>query len=330
MDKLPFEQVTREIITRKEATTNPAHGYNPEQRPIQEHISYGIAVINKHAGPTSHQIADYVSKILNIPRAGNTGTLDPNCTGVLPVTLDKATRAGQTLLTAGKEYICLLKLHDDRTPEEITKAVQAHLGTITQMPPVKSAVKRQFRQREIYYINILEIEGRNVLFQVGCQAGTYIRTLCVQIGKYLKTNGHMQQLVRTKAGPFTMHDAVTLHDLQDAYMFWKEEGTEAGLRKTIQPYERTATHLPKIWVFDSAVHAICNGAEVYVSGISKFNPVQPGERAAIMTLKGELIGLGMTAMETEEIMHLQKGVAIKTDAVFMDKSLYPKPAPRIL
>src|SRR3989344_9025553 len=143
MDKLPFETLTREINIRKEATTNPAYGHTPEQRPIKEHISYGIAVINKPSGPTSHQVADYVSKILELPRAGNTGTLDPAVSGLLPVTLDKATRAGQTLLTAGKEYICLLKLHDDRPEDEIKTAVAAHLGTITQMPPVKSAVKRQ-------------------------------------------------------------------------------------------------------------------------------------------------------------------------------------------
>ncbi|HLD12618.1 MAG TPA: RNA-guided pseudouridylation complex pseudouridine synthase subunit Cbf5 [Candidatus Nanoarchaeia archaeon] len=321
--KLPSEE-PQKIIVKKESTTNPEHGYNPEQRPIEEHIKYGIFNCNKTPGPTSHQVAEYVKNILHLSKAGNTGTLDPNCTGVLPITLEKATRVGQALLKAGKEYICYMKLHDDKPETEIRKAFEKFLGTITQMPPVKSAVKRQLRDRKIYYLDIMEIDGRNVLFKVGCQAGTYIRTLCVDIGKNLGTNAHMQQLVRTKAGPFTYETWKTLHDLQDAYINWKEDGNEKKLRACITPYEKAVDYLPKIWVFDSAVNPICNGAEVYVTGISKFNPLEPKQLTAIMTLKNELIGLGISHMDTDEILKLERGVAVKTDAVFLDKDLYPK------
>ena len=243
---------------------------------------------------------------------------------MLPITLERATRSGQMLLSAGKEYVCFMKLHADVSEEKVREVLQSFVGTITQMPPVKSAVKRQLRERNIYYLNVLETDGRNVLFRVGSQAGTYIRTICVDAGKKLGIGAHMQQLIRTKAGPFTDKDWVTLQDLQDAYSFWKEDGDETLLRKYVTPFEKAAEHLPKVWVFDSAVHTICSGAEVYVSGISRFNTVQPKERVAIMTLKGELIGLGAAAMETGEIQHLQKGVAVKPDAIFMDRNVYPK------
>ncbi|MDO8628169.1 MAG: RNA-guided pseudouridylation complex pseudouridine synthase subunit Cbf5 [Nanoarchaeota archaeon] len=321
--KLPAEQ-PQEIIVKKIAETNPSYGYNPKQRPIEEHIKYGIFNCNKPDGPTSHQVAEYVKNILHLTKAGNTGTLDPAVSGVLPITLEKATRVGQALLKAGKEYICYMKLHNDKTEKEIREAINKFVGTITQMPPVKSAVKRQLRDRDIYYLEILEIAGRNVLFKVGCQAGTYIRTLCVDIGKQLGIGAHMQQLVRTKAGPFTYETWKTLHDLQDAYINWKEEGKEEQLRACITPYEKAVDYLPKIWVFDSAVNPICNGAEVYVTGISKLTPLQPGALTAIMTLKNELIGLGIAQLETEEALKLERGVAVKTDAIFLDKELYPK------
>ena len=199
--KLPAEE-PQKIIVKQEATTNPDYGHNPEQRPIEEHIRYGIFNCNKPDGPTSHQVAEYVKNILHLTKAGNTGTLDPAVNGVLPITLEKATRVGQALLKAGKEYICYMKLHDDKPATTIREAINKFLGTITQMPPVKSAVKRQLRDRDIYYLEILEIEGRNVLFKVGCQAGTYIRKLVHDIGASLGCGAHMAELRRTKAGPF--------------------------------------------------------------------------------------------------------------------------------
>ncbi len=822
MNKLPFEEEDRKIIVKKGVETNPAYGFQSDKRPIDQLLQYGIVNLNKSQGPSSHVVADYVKKILCLSKSGNTGTLDPNVSGVLPITLERATRTGQMLLSAGKEYICFMKLHADIPEEKIREALQSFVGSITQMPPVKSAVKRQLRERNIYYLEILEIDGRNVLFKVGCQAGTYIRTICLHptidiitnngfvsaenffnnptpiysfykgkiikkhpsavqripspkkmiklktndgtniivtpdhkllistyngykmieawkirkgdylvkslcipnnekehivadllddeyliaqpeikeeckkefvktygsirgmyrnlkfdrkaflkgskcaisikhlktakiynkvkkrlnvfktqkgniikldslnrdhyylmgliasdgnntkekrtrrftrikfgnkekclidrfieiyknlfpnihiskksdkgffivdttnslfaticaslgilspqsksdllpilnskkefiraflkgyfdgdgtahfkkrsigegctssvyicccsetntkrihqmllklgiqskislrttgfrdmyaihingiasqkkfineigtnhprkndyfkrisrlkdkefydkryvgfhyknyitfyekklrvmggnlsrvlfnkkipltryfyercakivnipkldgvviervervestkgegfvyditvprvhnfliengivssnctdFGRKLEIGAHMQQLIRTKAGPFTDKDWVTLQDLQDAYSFWKEDGNEILLRKYVTPFEKAAEHLPKVWVFDSAVHTICSGAEVYVSGISKFNPIQAKERVAIMTLKDELIGFGTAAMETEEIWHLQKGVAVKPDAIFMDRNAYPK------
>src|SRR3989344_2104328 len=104
---LPFEKVKREILIKKETETNSIYGQDTNKRDIKELINYGIINLNKSAGPTSHQVSDYVQKILDIKKSGHSGTLDPNVTGVLPIALGKATRIVQTLLNSGKEYVCL-------------------------------------------------------------------------------------------------------------------------------------------------------------------------------------------------------------------------------
>ena len=142
-------------------------------------------------------------------------------TGVLPIALEKATRIVQILLKAGKEYICLMHLHKEISEQDIRETVKKFTGEIKQLPPVKSAVKRQERFREIYYFNILEIQDKDVLFKIGCQAGTYIRKIVHDFGLSLNIGANMQQLIRTKAGPFTDKTWTTLHDLKDAYELYK-------------------------------------------------------------------------------------------------------------
>ena len=179
MNKLLFEQIERKILTKKPAQTNPEYGCNPKDRPVQELINYGIVNIDKTKGPSSHQVSSYVKNILNLDKAGHSGTLDPGVTGVLPTALGRATRILQTLLKAGKEYICLMHLHKEADNQAIETAFTKFTGTITQLPPVRSAIKRQERKRAIYYLDILEIKEKDVLFKVGCEAGTYIRKLCI-------------------------------------------------------------------------------------------------------------------------------------------------------
>ncbi len=179
MDKLPFEEIKRKAIVKKKEATDESYGKKPEERSIAELINYGVINLDKNQGPTSHQVTDYVKRILNIKKSGHSGTLDPNVTGCLPIALGKGTRIVQTLLKSGKEYVCLMNLHSDVEEGKIRGNVKKFIGKIEQMPPVRSAVKRQNRFREVYYFNILEINGRNVLFKVGCEAGTYIRKLCL-------------------------------------------------------------------------------------------------------------------------------------------------------
>jgi H/ACA ribonucleoprotein complex subunit 4 len=322
MEKLPFEKIKREILIKKESTTDPKYG--KEKSPIKELINYGIININKPQGPTSHQIADYVKKILKIKRCGHSGTLDPNVTGSLPVALGDATRIVQTLLKSGKEYVCLMHINKELKESKILKTAETFIGTVSQLPPVRSAIKRQLRKREIYYIKILEIKGKDILFKIGCEAGFYIRKFCVDFAKKLKVNGHMIQLVRTKTGPFTDKKWHSLHDLKDAYEFYKQ-GNEKELKKIIQPVEAAVEHLPKIWIQDSAVDTLCHGADLNIPGISKLDSeIKKDDLVAVLTLKNELICLGVSLTASEEIIKNNKGKAVKTKKVFMKRNTYPK------
>lgn len=325
-DRLPFEKSDLEFLNKTDDfTTDENYGKSPDKRTMIELLEYGVINLNKPQGPTSHQVSDYVKKILNVEKAGHAGTLDPNVTGCLPIASGKATRITASLLTAGKEYVCIMHVHEERKKEEVIKAIQKFIGKISQLPPVKSAVKRQWRTREIYYLDILEIEGKDVLFKVGCEAGTYIRKLCTDIGKELGCGAHMMELIRTKAGPFKLKDTVSLTDLQDAFVFFKEENDDSYLKKCILPFERATDHLKKIIIFDSTVDSLCHGASLNIPGIAKFQKeIKKEELIAIMTLKGELVGVGESKMTSDEIMENKRGCAVPKMKVFMEANTYPK------
>ncbi len=321
---LPFEKIKREVVERVKAKTDPKFGSMPDQRIVSEMITYGIVNIDKPKGPTSHQVSAYVQKILGITKSGHSGTLDPGVTGVLPVALGRATRIVQALLPAGKEYVCLMHVHKPVDKEVLFRSINEYTGQITQMPPIRSAVKRQYRQRRIYYIDVIEIEGQDILFRIGCQAGTYIRKYVHDFGQKIGVGAHMAELRRTRAGPFDESTAVTLHDLMDAYYYWKEEGNEEMIKKIIQPVENAVAHLPKIWILDSAVNSLCHGADLNVPGISLFETgIEKEDTVAIMTLKGELVCLG-TAVLASSQMKAEYGLAVKTSKVFMLPDTYPK------
>ena len=321
---LPFEKIKRKVLVKKEAKTNDKLGCRPEERATEEIINYGIVNINKCQGPTSHQVSDYVQKILGIKKSGHSGTLDPNVHGLLPVALGRATRIVQGLLKSGKEYVGIMHLHKDVGETKLKEAIKNNFtGKIKQIPPLKSAVKRVKREREIYYFEILEKDGQDVLFIVGCEAGTYIRKLIHDLGQKLKIGAHMLELRRTKAGPFDEKTLFTLQDLTDAFYFYKNEKNDKFLRKIIQPVENAITHQPKIWVFDTTVDTLCHGADLNIPGISKLNDqINKNDIVAIMTLKDELVALGTAQLASEEIMEKEKGLAVKTERVFMVPGVY--------
>jgi len=294
-------------------------GKNPGERTVNELMDYGVVNINKPKGPTTHQVSDFVKKILEIKKCGHSGSLDPGVTGVVIVGLGKSTKVVNYLLKAGKEYVCIMHIHRPVEEEKLRKAMESFVGKIKQLPPVKSAVKRRERTKSIYQIEILEIDRQDVLFRVGCEAGTYIRKLCHDIGEKLRVGAHMAELRRTKVGPFGEETSATLHDLKDAYVFWKEDGNEELLKKIIQPVENAVSHLPKIWVLDSTINSLCHGATLNVPGISKLDSgIQKGYITAIMTLKGELIATGISQMSSKAMMQSEKGIAVRLERVFME------------
>ena len=306
----------RQIFVKKTATGE--YGKYPEERTVEERIKYGIVNVDKVKGPSSHQVSDYVQKILHITKAGHSGTLDPQVCGVQPVALGKATRITQFLLTAPKEYVCLMHLHKEVEVELFVQTISHFVGKIKQLPPVKSAVKREMREREIYELEILERKGQDVLFRVKCQAGTYIRKLCDDIGKELG-GAHMTELRRTQAGPFTETDhLVTLNDLQDAYYYYEKENNPKYLLYCIQPVEDALKYLPKCWILDSTILSLSHGRDLAIPGISKLENFRKGEIVAVMSLKNELVAIGEASMSGVEINTQKKGIAVNIQKVFLD------------
>ncbi len=247
-------------------------------------------------------------------------------TGVLPIALEESTKTLQVVLAGGKEYVGIMKLHGDVNVEKILDVFEEFVGEIFQRPPLRASVKRRLRTRNIYYNRVLEIDGRNVLFKIGCQSGTYIRKIIHDIGEALGCGAHMAELRRTRAGPYMENkNLVTLQDLSDAYIRWKEKGEEEPLKRLILPVETSVELLPKVYVKDTAVDAICHGAHVTIPGIVKLSSkIKPEELLAVYTLKEELIALGRARMSTEEILEKDYGIAVKTERVIMRPNVYPK------
>jgi len=323
----PPWEIKRELITKAHDSTNPKYGHKPSERPGKEFIRYGTINLDKPAGPTSHEVAAWVKKIMKLQNIGHGGTLDPKVTGVLPITLEDATKVVQAFLYSGKEYVCVMKLHRDSNEGSIKQVLSEFEDEIYQRPPLRSSVKRQLRTRRIYYIDYIEYEGRNVLFKVGCEAGTYIRKLCFDIGEILEVGAHMQELRRTRSGSFTENSSnkVTLHDV--AYLFgeWEKTKDEKLLHKFIEPMETALGILPKIFVRDSAVDALCHGANLTVPGVVKVESgIVKGSLVAIFSLKGEAVALGRALVSTQEMVDLNHGAVAGLERVLMERGTYPK------
>src|SRR6266704_5896888 len=181
-------------------------------------------------------------------------------TGVLPLALEEATKTIQAFLLTGKEYTCLMTIHGDVDLSRLRAVLEEFVGDLFQRPPVRAAVKRDVRRRRIYYIRDVEADGREVLFRVGCQAGTYIRKLVYDIGEVLQVGAHMRELRRTRAGSFTEVDASSLYDVLELSQSTPEE-REGMVRQIVRPMEDAFEYVPRIYIRDSAVSSICHGAD---------------------------------------------------------------------
>jgi len=244
----------------------------------------------------------------------------------LPVALEEATKIVQALLVSGKEYVCVMRLHGQVPKERVETVLDEFTGAIYQRPPVRASVKRRLRTRRIYYLNLLEMAERNVLFRVGCEAGTYIRKLCYDLGEALGVGAHMQELRRTRAGPFTEDGGmVTLHDVTYLQSLWLETKDETVLRKFIQPMEKVLEPLPKIYVRDSAVDALCHGAHLAAPGVvSVETDIKPNDVVAVFTLKGEAVALAKALASTETMLEMDHGLVAETKRVLMLRGVYPR------
>ncbi len=313
-----------EVVTKKEFEVNPQYGKRPEERSVAELLELGVTVIDKPPGPSSHEVSAWTKRILDSDKAGHSGTLDPRVSGVLPVGVNRSTRAMAHLAKCDKEYVCEMRFHEKLSEEKIRRTMASFVGELTQTPPVRSAVARRPRKRKVYYLNILEINSPEVLFVVGCQAGTYVRKLCFDMGKLAGRGAHMSELRRTKAGVFSEKDSHSLQDLSDACWLWKEKGDEREIRKCMLPFE-CAVSAKKIWVSDQTVEALCSGAPLAAPGASRLEKgFKQGDEVAIFTLKDELVSFGKALVGWENALSMEKGLVATTEKVIMKKGTYPR------
>jgi len=316
---------TLEIIN--DDVTNNKYGYYPNSRPLEVLLDNGIILLDKPSGPTSHELVAWTKRILGITKAGHSGTLDPGTTGLLPVGLGDATKALSVLLLGPKEYYAIARIHQQKDLDQIDNVLGEFTGEIYQRPPQRSSVKRSTRIRRIYEIQRLESVENILLLRVLCEAGTYIRKLVYDIGEVLGTGATMFELRRTRVSVFSegVDKLVRLHDLVDAIETYKETKEEEKIRSIVKPIEFSLEGVACVAVKDSAVDALCHGAQVAIPGIVAIDKdLRKGNLVGIYTLKGEIIALGEANMNLEEIRQNDKGIALNIKRLIMKPNTYPR------
>ena len=250
----------------------------------------GIVIVNKDKGFTSHDVVNVIRKIFHIRKVGHTGTLDPDATGVLPICIGKGTKLADMLTFSDKCYVAKVRLgittdtqdisgevlstsDVNVSEDELLEAVKKHTGEIEQIPPMYSAIKingqklcdlarkgieveRKPRKINIYSAEVSDFDGVEFCLLVHCSKGTYIRTLCDDIGKYLGCGAVMCELQRTKSSVFSIENSHTLKELK--------EMTEEELRSILMPVDSVFSAYPEVCIDDNLKKRLCNGAVCYV------------------------------------------------------------------
>ncbi|OYT41182.1 RNA-guided pseudouridylation complex pseudouridine synthase subunit Cbf5 [Candidatus Pacearchaeota archaeon ex4484_26] len=264
-------------------------------------LEKGIINLDKPIGPTSHQTTAYVMDILRVQKAGHSGTLDPKVSGVLPIALNRATRILELFLHFPKEYVGVMHLHEDTSLTKVRDTIRKKfLGKIKQIPPIKSAVKRQERVREIYEFKLLEKQGKDVLFRTKVQAGTYIRKLIYDLGNELK-GAHMLELRRIAVGNFKEKNSHTLYELAKA---WQEakKGNLKAIKKIILPIEKAVSHLPKITLNKRELQKVKYGQFLTARGIKNNRGFLAGfSRKKFVCLLKPVIKHGKKLLKPEKV-----------------------------
>lgn len=304
-------------------------GSSPLCRKLKDHLSYGVINLDKPANPSSHEVVSWIKRILRVEKTGHSGTLDPKVTGCLIVCVDRATRLVKAQQSAGKEYVGVVRLHSQLEDTKILyRAVETLTGALFQRPPLISAVKRQLRIRTIYNSKLIEYDNdRNLgIFKISCEAGTYVRTLCVHLGLLTGVGGHMQELRRSRSGVLSEDDnLVTMHDVLDAQHVYDNTKNETYLRRVVMPLEILLTNYRRIVVKDSAVNAICYGAKLMIPGLLRFaDDIDINTEVVLMTTKGEAIAVAIAQMTTAVMATCDHGVVAKIKRVIMERDTYPR------
>jgi len=325
----------KNLVEIDQDLTDDSYGTYYDKRKIEQLLNYGLIILDKPPGPTSHETVAWTKRLLKLPKIGHSGTLDPQVSGVLPLGLGEATKALGVLLYGPKEYHALGRIHSFPSKEKLEKTIQLFTGEIFQKPPQRSAVVRKTRSRTIYELEILEQKERLLLTRILCESGTYIRKLYYDIGEFLGPGATMIELRRTRVDQFHEYDGlVTLHELANGFSLWEEKKDETKLREMIKPIEFALSEIKSVVVRDSAVDAMCHGAQLAIPGILQISPnLKKGDVVGIYTQKGEAVALAESLMSEEEIRDATKGYAFETKRIIMAPDTYPrkwrtKPTPK--
>ena len=293
----------------------------------------GIVNIYKEKGYTSHDVVAVLRKVVGQKKIGHTGTLDPDATGVLPVCLGRATKVCELLTDHDKTYEALLLLGkttdtqdisgqvleerdpDDLTEEEVRSCIESFIGEYDQIPPMYSALKvngkklyelaregktveRKSRRVQIHGIRILEMNLPHVRMEVDCSKGTYIRTLCHDIGEKLQVGGCMEELERTKVGRFLKEDAVTLDEVRQKM----EQGEGAEL---FTPLDQIFAELPAVTVTDAKAWMSYNGNDLPERFLLEKEAWTDGQEVRVYDSRKNFIGL-YQYRAPKKLFHIKK------------------------
>ena len=298
-----------------------------------------IVNILKPTGMTSHDVVSRVRKILNIKKVGHTGTLDPEASGVLPICIGKATKVSELILNKDKGYICELTLgittdtYDSSgeilekcedfnvSLDELEKAFDSQRGEIKQLPPMYSALKingkrmcdlvrsgrsdeieLKYRDVNIKKLEILSYKDNKVMFYVKCSKGTYVRSICYDVGQVLGCGGHMSFLLRTESGKFNLDNSITLEELE----VFKENET---LDNYLYDIDYVLSNLGLIDINPLAVKSFVNGAIVYPKGFIK-KEFKASDKLVRVYTKGEFLGVG-------KLIKVDDTLCLKSDKLFI-------------
>ena len=218
-------------------------------------------------------------------------------------------------------------MHSHISEDRLQSLIAKFTGDIFQRPPQRSSVKRATRIRTIYEFQKLEQYDRLVLLRILCQAGTYIRKLIYDVGEVLGPGATMIELRRTILSNLTQrkYEFTKLHDLADGFQIYKEKNDDKKLRRLIRPIELCLEGLRGVVVRDTAVDALCHGAQLAVPGIvAVARDLAPNQLVGIYTMKGEVIGLAESLMSIDDIQENEKGLAFRLKRIILKPNTYPR------
>jgi len=268
-----------------------------KEKSMKQLLEFGIIIFDKPADCTSFDVSDFVRRKLKLNKTSHFGTLDPMVTGVLPIALGRAVKLTGFFLGEDKEYIGTMRIHEEVSLEEIRKVInEKFMGTIIQLPPVRSSVKRQEREREIKKFELLEKNGKEVSFLVECQGGTYVRKLVHDLGEQMGIGAHMIGLKRIRAGIFRDKEMTSKEEFEKAVDEY-EKGDEKKLRKIIIPAEIVSEVYPVVEVKKDFVSLILHGSPIYYKFLVK---KQDFETEKIICVFGDEKFIGMFKVINEK------------------------------